>query len=153
MGFDKRLKNIQHHNLFFDEDFDQHAEDIYTKPSWSKNPLFYVCCPSKTDDTVAPKGQENLFILIPTAPDLKDDESIRQYYFDLTIARIEKRIGVSFKENIVYQKSYAYQDFVNDYHAFKGNAYGLANTISQTANLKPSILNKKVKNLITMLHE
>lgn len=147
VGINKEIPNLTHHSLFFDEDFDQHAEDIYTNPAWPKNPLFYVCCPSKTDKSVAPAGQENIFILIPTAPDLKDNDKIRDHYFDQTIARIEKRIGASFKENITYKRSYAYQDFVNDYHAFKGNAYGLANTISQTANLKPSIRNKKVKNL------
>lgn len=147
IGVNKKLPDLTHHSLFFDEDFDQHAEDIYTNPAWTKKPLFYVCCPSKTDQSVAPIGQENLFLLIPTAPDLKDNEEIRDHYFNHLIERVEKRIGVSFKENIIYKRSYAYQDFVNDYHAFKGNAYGLANTISQTANLKPSIRNKKVKNL------
>lgn len=147
IGVNKKIPNLTHHSLFFDEDFDQHAEDIYTNPAWPKNPLFYVCCPSTTDKSVAPVGQENLFILIPTAPDLKDNEEIRTHYFNQMIERIEKRIGISFKDNIIYKRSYAYQDFVNDYHAFKGNAYGLANTISQTANLKPSIRNKKVKNL------
>lgn len=147
IGVNKKIPNLTHHSLFFDEDFDQHAEDIYTNPAWTKKPLFYVCCPSKTDQSVAPIGQENLFLLIPTAPDLKDNEEIRDRYFNHLIERIEKRIGVSFKENIIYKRSYAYQDFVKDYHAFKGNAYGLANTISQTANLKPSIRNKKVKNL------
>lgn len=147
IGINKKLPNLTHHSLFFDQDFDQHAEEIYTNPSWPKNPLFYVCCPSQTDPSVAPEGQENMFILIPTAPDLKDNEEIKQKYLDITLSRIEKHIGVEFKDNITYKRSYAYHDFVTDYHAFKGNAYGLANTISQTANLKPSIRNKKVSNL------
>jgi len=147
IGVKKRLPNLRHHSLFFDEEFDQHAEDIYTKPRWPKKPLFYVCCPSQTDSNVAPEGHENLFILIPTAPDLKENNEIRQEYFDMTIERIEQKIGIVFKDDIIFQRSYAHHDFVTDYHAFKGNAYGLANTINQTANLKPSIRNKKVKNL------
>jgi phytoene desaturase len=96
---------------------------------------------------VAPENQENVFILIPVAPDLKDDNALREKYFDLVIERLEKLTRQSIKENIVFKRSYAHNDFIADYNAFKGNAYGLANTIMQTANLKPSIINKKVKNL------
>ncbi len=147
LGVNKSLKNLLHHNLFFDQDFSRHANEIYENPSWPTNPLFYVCCTSKTDSTVAPKGHENVFILLPVAPDLKDDESIRERYFDLVLKRLETLTGQGIRDNIVYKRSYAHRDFISDYNAFKGNAYGLANTLRQTANLKPSIANKKVKNL------
>jgi phytoene desaturase len=147
LGINKRLKNVLHHSLFFDKDFALHAKEIYETPQWPSEPLFYVSCPSKTDATVAPQGHENIFILIPVAPGLYDDEIVREKYFDLVISRMESLIGESFRENIVYKRTYAHSDFISDYHAFKGNAYGLANTILQTANLKPSILNKKVDNL------
>lgn len=147
LGLNKKLKNILHHSLFFDKDFVLHAKEIYDTPQWPSEPLFYVSCPSKTDSTVAPDGCENVFILIPVAPGLEDNESIREKYFDLVLNRMEHLIGETFRENIVYKRSYAHRDFMADYHAFKGNAYGLANTILQTANLKPSIINKKVSNL------
>ena len=147
LGINKKIKNILHHTLFFDQDFALHAKEIYETPQWPSEPLFYVSCPSKSDATVAPDGHENIFILIPVAPGLKDDEAVREKYFDLVINRMESLIGESFRENIVYKRTYAHQDFISDYHAFKGNAYGLANTILQTANLKPSIINKKVDNL------
>lgn len=147
LGINKQLKGLQHHNLFFDQDFVLHTKEIYSNPVWPTNPLFYVCCPSKSDDTVAPAGQENVFILIPVAPGLKDEEETRKKYFELAITRLEKLTGQSIRENIVYNRSYAHRDFITDYNAFKGNAYGLANTLSQTANLKPSIINKKVANL------
>jgi len=147
LGINKRLKNLLHHSLFFDKDFALHANEIYETPQWPTEPLFYVSCPSKTDPTVAPDGCENVFILIPVAPGLNDEEHIREKYFDLVITRMEALIGEPFRENIVYKRTYAHRDFITDYHAFKGNAYGLANTILQTANLKPSIVNKKVANL------
>ena len=147
LGLNKRIKNLLHHNLFFDKDFGLHAKEIYETPQWPSDPLFYVSCPSKTDSTVAPPGQENIFILIPVAPGLTDNESTREKYFNLVISRMESLTGEPFRENIVYKRSYAHADFITDYHAFKGNAYGLANTILQTANLKPSIINKKVGNL------
>jgi len=147
LGINKELKNLLHHNLFFDEDFTTHAREIYDTPSWPTNPLFYVCCTSKTDSTVAPIGHENVFILIPVAPDLQDIEATRERYFDLVINRLEKLTAQSIRENIVYKRSYAHQNFIDDYNAFKGNAYGLANTLRQTANLKPSIINKKIINL------
>jgi phytoene desaturase len=147
LGVNKKVKNLLHHNLFFDRDFSRHAQEIYQSPQWPTDPLFYVSVTSKTDPTVAPEGHENIFLLMPVAPGLDDNETIREKYFNLMISRIEELTGDTFRDNIVYKKSYAHQDFISDYHAFKGNAYGLANTIMQTANLKPSIINKKVKNL------
>ena len=147
LGINKRLKNLLHHNLFFDEDFELHTNEIYTNPMWPTNPLFYVCCPSKTDASVAPAGMENLFILVPVAPGLEDEASIREKYATIILDRLEKLTGQAIKQHIVYQRSYAHKDFIADYNAFKGNAYGLANTLLQTANLKPSIVNKKLSNL------
>lgn len=147
IGVNKKLPKLQHHNLFFENDFEQHAKAIYEKPEWPENPLYYVCCPSKTDTTVAPEGMENLFLLIPVAPGLKDTEEIRERYFNELISRLEQFCGEEFKANIISKTTYAYADFVTDYNAFKGNAYGLANTLKQTAILKPSIRNKKIKNL------
>jgi len=147
LGINKKIDRLQHHTLFFDEDFDQHADEIYTHPQWPSNPLFYVCCPSKSDDSIAPPGQENLFLLMPVAPGLHDDESTRERYFKLMIKRIEDFAGESICSHIVFKKSYCISDFINDYHAFRGNAYGLANTLSQTAILRPKIKNHRLKNL------
>lgn len=147
IGVNKKISGLRHHNLFFDEDFRDHADEIYTKPSWPKKPLFYACVPSISDDTVAPKDHENLFLLIPVAPGLTDNEQTREKYFDILIGRLEKLTGENIKEHIVYKRSYAHSDFVSDYHAFKGNAYGLANTLGQTAILKPGMKNKKLRNM------
>jgi len=147
LGVDRKLANLLHHNLFFDEDFAQHAHEIYEAPQWPSRPLFYASVPSKTDPTVAPAGQENLFLLIPVAPDLDDPEATREKYYHLLMDRLEKHCGHSIREHVVYKRSYAHRDFVADYHSFKGNAYGLANTLKQTAILKPTLKSKKVRNL------
>lgn len=147
LGVNKRLKNLLHHNLFFDQDFGLHAKEIYDNPAWPTNPLFYVCAPSITDDSVAPEGHENIFILIPVAPGLTDNQEIREKYYQLVMDRLEKLTGQEIRSSVDYKRSYAHADFISDYHAFKGNAYGLANTLLQTANLKPSIINKKINNL------
>lgn len=147
LGVNKRLNNLLHHNLFFDEDFSRHAVEIYEKPQWPQRPLFYVCAPSVTDDSVAPAGCENLFVLIPLAPDLEDDEAVREKYFHIVMDRLEDLTGQEIRNHIVYKRSFAHRDFKEDYHAFKGNAYGLANTLLQTAFLKPKLKSDKVKNL------
>jgi len=147
VGIKGSIKHLLHHNLFFDEDFGKHSEEIYTQPKWPERPLFYVCCPSKTDPSVAPAGHENLFILIPVAPGLTDTQEIRDAYFKIVTKRLMEKTGFDIPGNMVYLKSYAPTDFISDYNAFKGNAYGLANTLLQTAHLKPAIRSKKVKNL------
>jgi phytoene desaturase len=148
VGLNKRLKNAVHHTLFFDTDFGLHAQEIYTQPKWPSNPLFYASVPSVTDPSVAPAGCENLFLLIPIAPGITGDtEDIREAYFEKIIKRLEQQLGESILPHVVYKRSYSVSDFKNDYHAFKGNAYGLANTLDQTAILKPSLKSKKIKNL------
>ena len=147
IGVNKKVDNLLHHNLFFDTDFDQHSTEIYDEPKWPKEPLFYVCCPSKTDKSVAPENCENLFVLIPISPDLKDTKEVHDNYFDTVIDRIEKRTGVSIKEHITYRKNFGVCDFKKEYNAYKGNAYGLANTLTQTAFLKPKMKNKNLDNL------
>lgn len=147
LGVKKKLNSLEHHNLFFQSDFNDHAEDIYKNQQWPEDPLFYVCCPSKTDHTVAPAGHENVFILIPIAPGIKDTKEIRDEYFNKTIKRLEEISGESISDNIVYKRDYCVKDFESDYNSYKGNAYGLANTLKQTAILKPKLKSKKVKNL------
>jgi phytoene desaturase len=147
VGLNKRLKNLRHHNLFFDEDFGRHAHEIYENPKWPEKPLFYASVPSITDPSVAPEGCENLFLLIPVAPGLEDTPEIRDKYFHMVMDRLEQRTGQTIRDSVVYIRSYAHADFVKDYHAFKGNAYGLANTLMQTAFLKPKLKSKKVSNL------
>lgn len=148
IGTNKKVPGIQHHNLFFDEDFELHAKEIYTSPKWPTSPLFYVCCSSKTDNTVVPEGGENLFFLMPIAPGLNDDESIREKYFNLMMDRFAHITGHNIRDLIVVKRSYALNDFKSDYHSFKGNAYGLANTLAQTAFFKPAMRAKHVSNLL-----
>jgi phytoene desaturase len=148
VGLNKKLNGVTHHSLFFDTDFSIHGNEIYNNPVWPSNPLFYASVPSVTDTSVAPVGCENLFLLIPIAAGLEGDTAeIREKYFDILMDRLEKKWGQSIKDAIIYKRSYAVADFKNDYHSFKGNAYGLANTLLQTAFLKPSCKSKKVKNL------
>lgn len=148
IGVNKRVPKLTHHNLFFDEDFALHSQEIYEDPKWPSRPLFYVSAPSKTDPSVAPEGCENLFLLIPVAPGLSDDtEEVREKYYNLVMERLEAYVGEAIRPHVVYKRSYAHSEFREDYNAFKGNAYGLANTLRQTAILKPSLKNRKVKNL------
>ena len=147
IGVNKRLLNLQHHNLFFDADFSKHAAQIYEDPRWPDDPAIYVSCNSYTDPTVAPEGHENLVILIPVAPGLKDSEEIREHFYKLVMERLERITNQEIVKYVVYKKSYAHNDFIHDYNAFRGNAYGLANTLMQTAILKPAIRNLKLKNL------
>ncbi|MBK0378164.1 phytoene desaturase family protein [Mucilaginibacter segetis] len=148
IGTNKKIAGIQHHNLFFDEDFEQHAREIYSEPQWPSKPLFYVCCSSKTDDSCAPEGCENLFFLMPIAPGLEDSEILREKYFNLMVDRFEQVTGVQIRDSIILKRSYALNDFKADYHSFKGNAYGLANTLAQTAFFKPAMRAKHISNML-----
>jgi len=148
LGINEKIPNIKHHTLFFENDLDGHIDCIYTDKKWPEKPLFYVCCPSKTDKTVAPEGKENLFLLMPLATGINDEEAVREKYLKQMLERIEKLTGMKdLNSKIEYKRSYCVSDFMADYNAYGGNAYGLANTLSQTAVLKPKIRNNKLSNL------
>jgi phytoene desaturase len=147
VGFDKKIERVNHHTLFFDVDFQEHAKEIYDTPRWPKNPLFYSSFPSITDCSSAPEGKEAGIFLIPLATDLEDNEALREEYFNIIIDRFEKLTSQSIKNSILFKESFCVNDFVKDYNSYKGNAYGMANTLLQTAFLRPKLKSKKVKSL------
>ncbi|MBL0014054.1 MAG: phytoene desaturase [Flavobacterium sp.] len=147
VGFDKKIKNVEHHSLFFDVDFDVHAADIYDDPKWPENPLFYASFPSKTDANTAPDGKEAAIFLIPLAPGIEDNDYIRNRYFEKIITRLENLTQQELKNSIIFKESFCVNDFIKDYNSYKGNAYGMANTLLQTAFLRPKLKSKKVENL------
>lgn len=147
VGFDKKLKNVNHHTLFFDVDFDSHAKDIYDTPKWPDNPLFYASFPSITDKSSAPEGKEAGIFLIPLAPGIEDNEALRARYFEKIIARFEKLTSQDVRKSIIFKESFCINDFIKDYNSYKGNAYGMANTLLQTAFLRPKLKSGKVKDL------
>ena len=147
IGFDKKLKNVEHHNLFFDTDFELHAEEIYDAPKWPTDPLFYANFPSITDSSMAPENCETGFFLVPIAPDLEDTEALRAQYLDIILNRFEARTGQQIRNNIIFKESFCVNDFIDRYNSYKGNAYGMANTLTQTAFLRPNLKSKKVQHL------
>ncbi|TDN84705.1 phytoene desaturase [Salegentibacter sp. 24] len=146
-GFNKKLENVTHHTLFFDTDFEKHAKAIYDDAQWPENPLFYASFPSVTDDTAAPDGKEAGIFLIPLAPDVEDTPEIREKYFQKIIARFESLTFQNVTDHLLFKESFCVKDFKKDYNSYKGNAYGLANTLLQTAFLRPKLKSKKVHRL------
>lgn len=147
VGFNTKIENVNHHNLFFDTDFEKHAQEIYDNPTWPSDPLFYANFPSETDKTMAPEGCETGFFLIPIAPGIEDTPQLREKYFNLILTRLELRIGQKVRNNIIFKESFCVNDFISEYNSYKGNAYGMANTLLQTAFLRPNLKSKKVSNL------
>ena len=147
VGFDKKLKNVSHHNLFFDTSFEQHAKEIYDDPKWPEAPLFYANFPSLTDSSMAPEGCETGFFLIPIAPDLEDTQHLRNKYFDIILDRFQKLTDQKVEKSILFKEDFCVNDFIDQYNSYKGNAYGMANTLLQTAFLRPKLHSKKVGNL------
>ncbi len=148
IGLDRKYENLIHHNLMFDEEFQVHSSEIFEQKKWPSRPLLYTSVTSKTDPSVAPEGKENLVVLIPVASGLPDNDETRQKYFNIVMDRLEHLTGEPLREHVIYMKSYAHKDFAADYNAYKGNAYGLGNTLMQTAVLKPSLLSRRVRNLV-----
>ncbi len=147
LGLNQRVDGLAHHNLFLDRDWVRHFDAIFEKPSWPADPSYYISAPSKTDDSVAPPGGENLFLLVPVAPGLQDTPEIRAAYTEKILSHFEGLLGQKIRDSIVVQRTFAHNDFVRDYNAYKGSALGLTHTMRQTASFRPRHHSKKVGNL------
>lgn len=147
LGVKGRLKNLQHHNLFFANNWEEHFEQIFKNPQWPDKPSYYVCTPSKTDASVAPAKHENLFVLVPVPAGLDDSDAVRIPYAEKVLSHIEDLIGQKFTKNIIVKKIFSHRDFIERYNAYQGTALGLAHTLKQTAIFRPRMKSKKVKNL------
>jgi phytoene desaturase len=147
LGIDKKIDNLEHHNLYLSDSWDEHFSSIFDKHEWPDNPSYYVCCPSKTDPSVAPEGKENLFFLVPVAPGLEDTDQVRERYYKTTLKHLEGLIGEKIMDHVVSKRIVTHRDFSSLYNAYKGTALGLAHTLKQTAVFRPGHRSKKVKNL------
>ena len=147
IGLNKKIKGLEHHNLFLENDWMHHFNQLFKEKQWPDAPSYYVCCPSKTDKTIAPKDKENIFVLVPVAPGLEDTEEIREQYKNKILEHMEKTLKVKIKKHIEVIKTFAHKDFAKRYNSYKGTALGLSHTLMQTAIFRPKQKSKKLKNL------
>jgi len=149
LGVKGKLPTLEHHNLYFGDDWSKHFDDVFKHSRWPIEPSIYINKASQSDVTVAPKGHENLMVLVPIAPGLEENESWRASYAEYIIKYIETNLDIKLKENIVYQKIFSVTDFMQRYNSYQGNALGgLAHTLFQSAIWRPNNFSKKISNLL-----
>jgi len=137
LGVEGDVPNLEHHTLVLPTDWDEHFAQIFDDPEWPDDPAYYLCVPSKTDDSVAPEGHSNLFALVPIAPGLADTPEIRNRYRDLVIDDIADNTGTDLRGRIVVEETFSVDDFADRYNSYAGSALGLAHTLTQTSLLRP----------------
>lgn len=148
LGVDKQYKSLTHHNLLFSRDWQKNFAEIFDMPQWPDDPSLYVCAPSKTDPSVAPKGSENLFVLVPIAAGLTYTDKQLDKYADRILATMEEEMDLpDLRQHIVFQENFSVKDFKQRYNSYKGTALGLAHTLKQTAIFRPNNTSKKVADL------
>lgn len=147
LGINKKIPSLKHHTLSFANDWEHHFDQIFSKPSYPDSPSFYICAPSKTDASVAPKGCENIFILVPISPFVKDTPARENLYAEHILNEVEALLGENIKDHILVKRIFSIKDFKSEYNAYEGTALGLAHTLSQTALLRPAMKSKKIENL------
>lgn len=147
LGLKRPLEKLAHHNLYFQADWNRHFDAIFNQPAWPEEPCFYVSCITKTDPEMAPPGRENVFVLVPVAAGLADDEATREEYARKMIRHVEKMTGEDIAAHVDTMRIFSQRDFAGDYHAWKGTALGISHTLMQTAVFRPALRSRKVKNL------
>ena len=148
LGVNRRYANLRHHNLLFAEGWADNFKQLSKAESWPTDPSLYVCAPSRTDPTVAPKDHENLFVLVPVAAGLKYTQAELEDFADKILAKLEAELKLTgLHKHIVYKKLFCVDDFAEQFNAFHGSGLGLAHTLRQSAAWRPKNKSRKVKNL------
>lgn len=148
LGLNKKMKNLEHHTLYFDRAWENHFDHVYNKStSWPKKPSYYLCVPTKTDSSLAPHGNEALTVLVPVSPYTKATESSKDIFMHRTIKHLEELTQQEIANKIMVKKIFTNSDFTSAYNAYKGSAFGIAHTLTQTALFRPNNKSKKLQNL------
>ena len=137
LGVEGDVEDLAHHSLVLPTDWDPHFQKIFDEPAWPDDPAYYLCVPSKTDDTVAPEGHSNLFALVPIAAGLEDTPELREEFRDLVLDDIADNTGVELRDRIVVEEAFSVDDFAGRYNSEQGTALGMAHTLRQTAPFRP----------------
>jgi phytoene desaturase len=137
LGVEGDLDPLTHHTLVLPTDWERHFDQIFEDKTWPEDPAYYVCAPSRTDESVAPVDHGNLFVLVPIAPGLEDDAETRDWYRDLVLADLAEHTGVDVRDRIVVEERFSVSDFARRYNSYQGTALGLAHTLDQTALFRP----------------
>lgn len=157
LGVRGPLPQLPHHTLLFARDWQENFDAIFRTPTRIPDPpSVYVCKPSATDDTVAPDGDENLFVLVPVPADPTIGHGGVDGTGDAAVERAADRVidqiaawcGIpDLRERIVVRRTVAPGDFESDLHAWRGNSLGLAHTLRQSAVFRPRNTSKRVRDL------
>ncbi len=147
LGVEGAVEELAHHTLVLPPHWNDHFEQIFEDSAWPDDPAYYLCVPSKTDDSVAPEGHSNLFVLVPIAPGLPDGSAIRDGYREKILDDIAENTGVELHDRIVFEKQFCVSDFAERYNSTQGTALGLAHTLMQTGPMRPRHRSPKVDGL------
>ncbi|MFM6980160.1 MAG: phytoene desaturase family protein, partial [Micrococcales bacterium] len=160
LGVKGELNMLDHHTLLNTDNWDENFKKVFKKADGKSvipNPAsLYICKPSATDPSVAPKGYENVFVLVPIAADpslgrggidRSGDETF-EAAADKVIQQIADWCDIpDLADRIVVRRTMGPQDFVDELNAWSGTALGMAHTLKQSAFFRPKNVSDKVKGL------
>ena len=147
LGVNKKIPHLFHHNYIIPADLDTQLSEQFKGNSLPNDPLIYISCPSKTDNSVAPANSENIFVTIAIPTTIELSNELKRTYADNIIAKIEEYTQTKFKEDIVVEKIFTIDDFKTTFNAWRGTSIGLSQSLMQSAILRPHHRSSKVKNI------
>lgn len=147
VGLKTKLPQLEHHNYFLGNNYEQYAKDVMKNPGTLEKPYYYVNVVSKYNSTCAPEGCEALFFVCPV-PNLlfKTDWSDKQDIVNSIIDDFSQRINQNISNDIVFQMAYTPEDWQNQFNLYKGAGLGLSHSMSQIGALRPKNYDEKFSN-------
>lgn len=149
LGTRRRFENLAHHNIFFSEDYRAEFDAIFKEKRPAPAPTVYVAATSRSDETQAPEGHENLFILVnaPYTSEKTNWEKEKQPYRDLIVRRLEDFGLKDLESAIDFEQIITPEDFETKYRARRGSIYGISSNGAFSAFLRVPNRSREIKNL------
>lgn len=148
LGVKGSLPELEHHNLFFVDDWKKNFDAIFNDKKLPTPASIYICKPSATDPSVAPKGHENVFVLVPLPPGVDLDNDALERACSGYLQQIEQQLGIKdLRKRIVTKELFGPNDFSNKFNAWQNTALGPSHILKQSALFRTPNKSRKVKNL------
>ena len=148
-GVDHQLEGMLHHNVYLCKDFKNNLEEIFKLKKLPKDPSFYTYIPTKTDPSLAPKGKNILYILVPV-PNLEGNnnwetgiKSIRKKI----LSKLKSEYNIDLTGCIETEQVFTPHDFESKFNLTSGSAFGLTHHFFQSGYFRPHNVSRKINNL------
>jgi phytoene desaturase len=134
-GTKKIYEKVEHHTIKFGDKYKEHLDDIFSNKKLNDDISYYLHRPTATDKSMAPKGHDCFYVLVPVPNNQSNINWSREgeKFKDLVIEKMEQTLLPNLRENIVEDFYLTPDYFEKDLNTKHGSGFSIQPKFSQSA--------------------